>query len=389
MNRKYDIYICCSRSDIMCVQIFVQNLHIQGFTTWINMDSITSESWQQMMFKTIEDAKVFLFFSSADSNKSSWIEKEVCTAIDMGKSIITIKLDNSDYNPLFANALDSSDVYHSSDNKFVKDFGEIVENKIKEDSSWVFISHSTKDFELVRLIRNVLEEMGRRPILFYLKCLSKKEEVNSLLKREIDARPRFILCDSRNARASEYVQEEVNYIQSKKRMYETIDLSQVDLDSPNIVQEILNLIKPFHRRTSVFLSYSRNDQSIASQLQKQLKRVGFDVWDADFYLDKVPGVVTQQDWETLIKTSISATLDKGYFIALLGDKLGDFSISEIKYAYEVDSSRVLPVTITKNIQPDFLQRFNILDVSNESSDLEKARVIVEALISFDLENQNK
>lgn len=268
MKSKYDVYISSSRSDYMRVQVFVQNLHFQGFKTLI-MDSIISESCQQMAFKAIEDAKVFLFFSSADSNKSSRIEKEVCTAIDLGKSIITIMLDDSELNSAFAKALDSSDVYNSSDNNFVKDFGKIVEKKIKEDSRWVFISHSTKDFELVRLIRNALEKIGRRPILFYLKCLSNKEEVSGLLKREIDARPRFILCDSKNARASEYVQEEVDYIQSKQRMYETIDLSQVDFDSPNIEQEILDLIKPFHRRTSVFLSYNRNEQYIASQLKKQ------------------------------------------------------------------------------------------------------------------------
>ena len=386
MAKKYDIYISYSYSDFQRVQTFVQKLHFQGLTTWINIDSFISESWQQIAFKAIEGAKVFLFFSSVDSNKSLWVEREVCTAIDLGKSIITIMLDDSDLNSSFVKALYSSDVYDSSDNNFIRDFGEIVEKKIKEDSSWVFISHSTKDFEIVRLIRNALEKMGRRPILFYLKCLSKKEEVNSLLKREIDVRPRFILCDSKNARASEYVQEEVNYIQSKQRMYETIDLSQVDLDNPNIEQEILDLIKPFHRRTSVFLSYSRNDQSIASQLKKQLNREGFDVWDADFYLDRMPGTSTGQDWNTLIKTSIRATLDKGYFIALLGERLSDYTIDEVKCAYKMDPSRIFPVTISKNILPDFLQRYNILDVSNERTDLEKARVIVESLISFDMEN---
>ena len=38
------------------------------------------------------------------------------------------------------------------------------ENDIK-DGFWVFVSHSTKDFEKVRLVRNALEESGFRPIL--------------------------------------------------------------------------------------------------------------------------------------------------------------------------------------------------------------------------------
>lgn len=94
---------------------------------------------------------------------------------------------------------------------------------------WVFVSHSTKDFERVRLVRNALEDSGFRPILFYLKCMEDEDEINELLKREIDARRRFILCDSPNAKASKFVQSEVDYIRSKKRMYEVIDLSQIDI----------------------------------------------------------------------------------------------------------------------------------------------------------------
>lgn len=70
-------------------------------------------------------------------------------------------------------------------------------------------------------------------------------------------------------------------------MFETIELSEIDLESPNVEQEILNLIKPFERRTTVFISYSRNDQDVASKLNKQLNRVGFEVWDADFYFDMI------------------------------------------------------------------------------------------------------
>ena len=38
------------------------------------------------------------------------------------------------------------------------------ENDIGE-GFWVFVSHSTKDFEKVRLVRNALEDSGFRPIL--------------------------------------------------------------------------------------------------------------------------------------------------------------------------------------------------------------------------------
>ena len=382
MHRKYDIYVSYSRSNYVYVNKVVQELQIQGFTIWMDVDSIVSNA----MCEVIENACVLLFFSSTESNQSSRVQNDLCTAIDLGKPIITIRLDDSNYNQSYAKALSNCEFGKVNDEQYVKKLGSVIDKTIKEEYSWVFISHSTLDFEIVRLVRNALEKRERRPILFFLKCLSQKEEVSSLLKREIDARHRFILCDSKNARASEYVQEEVDYIQSKKRMYETIDLSQINLNSPTIEQDILNLIKPFERRTSVFLSYSRDDQFLASQLKKQLNRVGFDVWDADFYFNQMPGVATDPDWSSLIKTSIKETLDDGYFIALLGDRLGEYSMDEIKFAYEVDPSRVLPVALSTIVHPDFLQKYNMLDVSNERTDLDKAKAITEELISLDNAN---
>jgi hypothetical protein len=38
--------------------------------------------------------------------------------------------------------------------------------------AWIFLSHSNKDFEKVREIRNDLEQLGHRPLMFFLKCLA-------------------------------------------------------------------------------------------------------------------------------------------------------------------------------------------------------------------------
>lgn len=43
---------------------------------------------------------------------------------------------------------------------------------------WVFLSHSNKDYDKVRTVRNILEEHGFRPLMFFLKCLDDdKNEV--------------------------------------------------------------------------------------------------------------------------------------------------------------------------------------------------------------------
>lgn len=49
---------------------------------------------------------------------------------------------------------------------------------------WVFLSHSNKDYEKVREVRNLLEEQNFRPLMFFLNCLNDDEEIDSLIKRE-------------------------------------------------------------------------------------------------------------------------------------------------------------------------------------------------------------
>lgn len=76
-----------------------------------------------------------------------------------------------------------------------------------EDSKiFVFLSHSHHDYEKVRVVRDLLENEGFRPLMFFLKCLEKdeyKELTKILIKWEIDNRKRFILCDSENAKESD------------------------------------------------------------------------------------------------------------------------------------------------------------------------------------------
>ena len=133
---------------------------------------------------------------------------------------------------------------------------------------WVFLSHSNEDYEKVRIVRNYLEEKQYRPIMFYLKCLNDEEEVNDLIKREIDSRNRFILCDSKNAKKSKWVKTEVDYIKSKERMYQVIDLEKS-------IESIKRQIDTFIFRSSVFVSYSHEDEKLAKSIIKELKKHDF------------------------------------------------------------------------------------------------------------------
>ena len=78
-------------------------------------------------------------------------------------------------------------------------------NGLQDNEIWVFLSHSNKDYEKVIKVRDLLEKNSFRPLMFFLKCLNDDDEIDDLIKREIDSRGRFILCDSENARNSEWV----------------------------------------------------------------------------------------------------------------------------------------------------------------------------------------
>ena len=79
----------------------------------------------------------------------------------------------------------------------------------------VFLSHSSKDLEKVRQIRDMLETLDFDPLLFNLKCLDDDNEfLDRFIKEEIEARDIFIYCKSVNSEKSVWVQKELEYIKS-------------------------------------------------------------------------------------------------------------------------------------------------------------------------------
>jgi hypothetical protein len=110
-----------------------------------------------------------------------------------------------------------------------------------------------------------------------LKCLNDDSEIDDLIRREIEARQFFLLCDSPNSRDSNWVQQEVRLI---KELPGTVSLT-VDLAGP--WQDQLGAIDELSRRATVYLSYSRkNSESmrllpgIADALRQRDYRVHLD-----------------------------------------------------------------------------------------------------------------
>ena len=177
---------------------------------------------------------------------------------------------------------------------------------------WVFLSHSNKDYEKVRQVRNLLEEQSLRPLMFFLHCLNDDDEIDLLIKREIDCRTRFILCDSENARKSHWVQKEVEYIKSQNRICETIDLSKS-------MDEILSDLQDFINKTRIFISYNREEYQLAEMVYDRLSQYDFSV-----YIDRAwdfNSAYHQNYKDALDFLEDSVVKTNGYVIAIMNERI--------------------------------------------------------------------
>jgi TIR domain len=190
------------------------------------------------------------------------------------------------------------------------------------EGAWIFLSHSNNDWFPVREIRNVLEARGHRPLMFFLKCLNDHTELHDLIRREIEARTWFLLCDSQAARRSRWVREEMELIRSIPGKYS----ETVNLDRPLASQ--LDRIDALCRRATVYLSYARDDTKVqAGQLIDALNRYDYHLrgleWDMDF--DNVQGSIQRH---------VDDALAHGFVVLLLSPQSAkkEYVRAEIEYA---------------------------------------------------------
>ena len=251
---------------------------------------------------------------------------------------------------------------------------------MEDNRIYIFLSHSHHDYEKVRKVRDLLENEGFRPLMFFLKCLERveyKELTEKLIKEEIDSRQRFILCESDNTKESNWVKFEIEHIQKRKRPYAIVDLNGTD-------EEIQNVIKTFKRRSSVFLSYSRNLFSLVKATSEELKQCDF----LPFFDHE--SIVSGGDYMKQIKYSIKNAAKKGYVLAFIDEKMSEFQYKEIQMALESKGS-IIPIITTNNLPTMvkcLLGPYVKIDVSNMSVK-EAARCIAERLIEIDLERFTK
>lgn len=214
-----------------------------------------------------------------------------------------------------------------------------AEQKGGGEGAWIFLSHSNKDFEKVCEVRNELERRGHKPLMFFLKCLESGDaRLPELLREEIAARHWFVLCDSPNAQASDYVQEEIAMIRSMEgKVFEKIDLSK------GLETELHKLIELSNRAT-VFLSYARQDREIAERIRHELLLHDYSVW-----FDASLG--SGEDWASTLDLAIDDAVARGFVLVLLSPAslTSEWCKHETEYALELaaksERSNVIPVVV--------------------------------------------
>lgn len=207
--------------------------------------------------------------------------------------------------------------------------------------AWVFLSHSNKDFEQVREIRNELEKRGHKPIMFYLKCLENDNAMlPDLLRRDIAAREWFILCDSPNAQASQYVRDEVELIKSMEgKAFEVVDLSK------GLQTELHKLIR-ITKRATVFLSHTSADREMADRIRRALLNHEFSVRSQEEF------GASSETFQALVTRRIDEAIEHGFVLLLLSETSlkSQYCRQEALYALEKAaasrSSNVVPVVIS-------------------------------------------
>lgn len=147
-----------------------------------------------------------------------------------------------------------------------------------DNGGYVFISHSHKDIKKVSQLRNMLEDSGFEPLCFFLKCLTDDDEVEGLIKREIDAREWFVYVDSPNSRASRWVKKERDYIESVGNK----KVINVDLDSDMSIESISKILS---RGLTIFVSYSIKDKDFVWPLYERLVEREFQVFCPPFSIE--------------------------------------------------------------------------------------------------------
>ncbi|MBO5805294.1 MAG: toll/interleukin-1 receptor domain-containing protein [Tidjanibacter sp.] len=145
-NDKKRVFISYSRKDYVTesgahiegsiVQQVKDLLQASGISYWFDEEGIyTGAEFMGLIAKAIEEADVFLFISTENSNSSQWVQKELACANELGKWLVPVKAVEK-YPAsisIWLAGKDHLDYYHNPES--IAKLGEIIRHKLDEIDS--------------------------------------------------------------------------------------------------------------------------------------------------------------------------------------------------------------------------------------------------------------
>lgn len=227
-----------------------------------------------------------------------------------------------------------------------------MEHWEKKANGWVFLSHSSADYEDVKIVRNYLEESGFSALMFYLKCLEdedKREEAQKLIEWEIEKRNIFVLCDSSDAKLSPWVQDEVKHVKKfPEKIYVEIDMDKLKYEKCTQLSKLDNLMK----KSTLFFSYSSEDKEFVMKVYEYLKSEGFKIW-IDNHEIRIGDNITQQINDALIDAT-----KNGYILFFMSKNFmaSPWSKQELFVSLSLNAT-ILPIIVD---DVDIMKEFPLL-----------------------------
>ena len=392
MDKGCQVFISYSRPDFRLAKRIASELNVNGITCWVDSNSIqTGVSFAEEISSAIQEvadnAKLLLCIISQDTRSGGFLETEVRTAIRNGAQfILPVYVDHAKAPATLDFVLSSFQGINIDSNSI--DLTKLVDTvqTILGKNAWVFVSHSNKDFRSIIRIRNKLESREYKPLLFFLKCLDDDTEIFELIKREIQARDRFILCDSQNARKSFWVQKEIEYIQSLNRPYEIVDIDATE-------SEIDAALDRYDRRTTVYIWSTETcfNQIVARELANKSFRVSLlpiDFFESDaakhpitngYVLLLISRALSEKETDA-ISISAKRVCDYTYPIAISKEAFANGALFKELQAYDGIHTQFYLLKTDDSNNPAI--RFF-------SSDAERAHSIVEDFLQLDSYVKNR
>lgn len=187
---KYDVFISYSRKDYVdeqkniipgnVVSKIKDALSEAGITYWFDEEGIYSgQNFVEKIVTNIENAKIFLFLSTANANKSPWTCKEIASADEFKKHIIPVRIDSTPYNKkvLFRIADLNYIEYYTNPQKGVEDMIKSIKAYLEE---------------LAAFEKRKIDEENKKKELERKRDEEKKRQKEQEEKRRIEEQQRLV-----------------------------------------------------------------------------------------------------------------------------------------------------------------------------------------------------